>query len=407
MRKNYIVKLVLSFLLGISLVSCQNNGPKDSTNISPEHDRPDTSLNYLLKPVNEQVTASIPVIRATYSSNIYVKEVQGRVTYDTRNESSLSSRVSGRIEKLYVKYNYQPVTKGQLILEIYSPDLAAAQRELLLIKRTGDQDQMLEPAKQRLKLLGMTGNAIDKLLRTGEVSYKIPLYSNATGYILEKQAPSSSNQLAANAGSSGASSSMNNMDGTPSGTGSADQLPIASASSAILLREGEYLSAGQRVFTIYRTGNLVAEFSLIPGVAAKLNKQDKVLVQRTADKQESIVGKIGLIQPVFNAGENFVMARVYLQKNNWQVGELVTGQFPFLTEKSYWLPREAALSIGNESVIFKKEGKVFIPTVVKVGISQNNQIQILEVINGWDVAKNAYYLIDSESFIKIKRKETN
>lgn len=404
MRRNYIVRLVFVLLTGISLASCQNKKTTESANMAKQHDQRDTSLNYLLKPVNEQVIASIPVINAGQGSTIYIREVQGRVTYDTRSEVNLSSRVSGRIEKLYVKYNYQPVTKGQLILELYSPDLAAAQRELLLIHRSGNQDQMLEPAKQRLMLLGMGTAQIAKLLRTGEISYRIPLYSNATGYILEKQAAAGAAGSAAQSTSSGASSSMDNMGGASASPAATDQPAASPVASPVLLREGQYLSAGQSVFTIYRAGDLVAEFSLTPDVASKLNKQEKVIIQRTANRKESLTGKIGLIQPVFNTGENFVLARVYLQKDHLQVGELVTGQFPFVTKKGYWLPREAVLSTGNESVVFKKEGKVFIPKTVKTGISQNNQIQVLDDLNGWDIAKNAYYLIDSESFVKTKKK---
>jgi len=130
----------------------------------------------------------MPVIQAKKGSRLFVQEVQGRREYDTRNQLALASRVSGRIEKLYVKVNYQPVKKGQLIMEIYSPDLAAAQRELLLIQQHGDAEGMLEPAKRRLLLLGMEMGQINKVLGTGQVAYRIPVYSNAEGFILEQSA---------------------------------------------------------------------------------------------------------------------------------------------------------------------------------------------------------------------------
>ena len=93
----------------------------------------DSSLKHLLKPVNEQVVSNISVIKPDEGTKIFSMQVQGIITYDTREQTSISSRVSGRIERLLIKYNYQPVKKGQLIMEIYSPDLAAAQRELLFI----------------------------------------------------------------------------------------------------------------------------------------------------------------------------------------------------------------------------------------------------------------------------------
>ncbi|MET3114969.1 Cu(I)/Ag(I) efflux system membrane fusion protein [Pedobacter sp. CG_S7] len=399
MKKNYIVKLLLFLTIGVAVTACENK--KKETRSSKIMDtKRDTSLNYLLKPVNEQVIASIPLIRAQKSSIIFISEVQGRVAYDTRNQVNLASRVSGRIEKLYIKYNYQPVKKGQLIMEIYSPDLAAAQRELLLIQGSGNQDGMLESAKQRLMLLGMSSAQINKVLRTGQISYRIPVYSNANGFILEKQAAASAVQAPVPMPSATASTGMNDMAAGDAGSLPINQTAASTVNSAVLLREGQYLSAGQSIFTIYRAGDLVAEFSITPEIASKLTKQTKVLLQRTANKQETLTGKIGLIQPVFNAGENFVLARVYLHKSGFQPGELVTGQIPFLSEKGFWLPKESVVSIGNQSVVFKKEGKVFIPKIVKTGIIENNQIQVLDEITEWDVAKTAYYLIDSESFIK-------
>ena len=403
MKKNYIVRLLLFLTIGVAVAACQNK-ENDPSLSAQKHAERDTSLNYLLKPVNEQVVANIPLIRAKQGSSIFIREVQGRVAYDTRNQINLASRISGRIEKLYIKYNYQPVKKGQLIMEVYSPDLAAAQRELLLIHGSGNEDGMLERAKQRLMLLGMDPAQIRKVLRTGQISYRIPVYSNATGFILEKQAAAIAAQAPTPMPSTAASTGMDDMASGGAGSGAASQTAASPVSSAVLLREGQYLSAGQNIFTIYRTGDLVAEFSLTPDVAAKVDKQAKVLIQRTANKDQALSGKIGLIQPVFNAGENFVIARVYLQKSGLQPGELVTGQIPFLAEKGLWLPKEAVVSIGNQSVVFKKEGKVFIPKTVKTGITQNNQIQVFEELSGWDLAKNAYYLIDSESFIKTAKK---
>jgi Cu(I)/Ag(I) efflux system membrane fusion protein len=402
MKKNYIVRLLLFLTIGVAVAACRPNDQKQDTN-APIHAKRDTSLNYLLKPVNEQVIATIPTISAKEGASIYVREVQGRIAYDTRNQISLASRVSGRIEKLYIKYNYQPVKKGQLLLEVYSPDLAAAQRELLLIQGYGNEDGMLEAAKQRLMLLGMNQTQISKVLRTGQISYRIAVYSPATGFILEKQAVA----ITAPAPAPSSAAASTGMDGMTSGAAqpnvAASQSP-ATDNSSVMIREGQYLSAGQNVFTIYRSGNLVAEFSLTPEVAAKVDKQAKVLLQRTAQKEQTITGRIGLIQPVFNAGENFVLARVYLHNSGLQPGELVTGQIPFLAEKGYWLPKEAVVSIGNQSVVFKKEGRVFIPKTVKTGITQNNQIQVFKEVIGWDLARNAYYLIDSESFIKASTK---
>ncbi|WP_316780632.1 efflux RND transporter periplasmic adaptor subunit [Pedobacter antarcticus] len=403
MKRNYIVKLKVAgliIILAALMVTCQQQKTGKQAN-SVHHESADTSLTYLLKPVNEQVIASIPVIKGEQGSQIYTQEIQGRITYDTRNEVNLSSRVSGRIEKLYIKYNYQPVKKGQLIMEIYSPDLAAAQRELLLIDKADSEKQMLGPARQRLILLGMSVDQIDKLLRTGRIQYRVPVYSNANGFILEKQSASSGTAAPASATNSN-TGGMDNMNASAAAPAATQSGPAVN--SAILLREGQYLSTGQSIFTIYQQSGIVAEFALNPAIAGQLQKDAKIVIQRTANREESQTGKIGLIQPVFNAGENFVLARVFLNTHLFQVGELITGQIPFFTTKGYWLPHEAILTTGNKKILFKKEAKVLVPKVVKTGVEQGGQIQVLDDISGWNIAKNAYYLIDSESFVKTQNK---
>ncbi|HYK76110.1 MAG TPA: efflux RND transporter periplasmic adaptor subunit [Daejeonella sp.] len=383
--------------------SC-SQGEKKADAVHEHHyeaPKADTNLNYLLKPVNEQVLSRVPVIRAQKGSHIIIAQVQGRVTYDTRNETSLASRVGGRIERLYIKYNYQPVKKGQLIMEIYSPDLAAAQRELLFISRQGNEENMLQAAKQRLLLLGMSAEQINKVLKTGQVSYRIPVYSNASGYILEKTAASataSANTMAS------VNSSADGMGMGETAAVNASSAPVP-ASQPVLLREGQYVGAGQSIFTIYRSGDLVAEFALKPDQAGGLagSKNTKVIIEKIGNKEESYTGTIGLIQPVFNAGENFTQARVYLKNTGLSVGELVLGHLPLIADQGYWLPKEALVSLGNQSVIFKKEGRVFVPKKVSTGISTQDKIQVLDDISNWEIASNAYYLVDSESFIKVNK----
>src|SRR5882757_4600146 len=78
-------------------------------------------LNYLLKPVNAIVISSIKTVTPVRKSVELKTEANGMITYDTRRLTTISSRFSGRIEKLFVKSNFQPIHKGQRIFEIYSP----------------------------------------------------------------------------------------------------------------------------------------------------------------------------------------------------------------------------------------------------------------------------------------------
>ena len=78
----------------------------------------DIDLESLLKPTNEFVISSIPVTTIQKKEEQIEIEALGNIAYDTRQVGSISSRVSGRIEKLYVRYRFQKINKGQRILDI-------------------------------------------------------------------------------------------------------------------------------------------------------------------------------------------------------------------------------------------------------------------------------------------------
>ncbi|MFY0255541.1 efflux RND transporter periplasmic adaptor subunit [Chitinophaga sp. 30R24] len=355
----------------------------------------DSSIARLTKPVNTQVIATIPAISPESNTRIYSSEVSGVITYDTRNQTSISSRVGGRIERLLIKYNYQPVRVGQLIMEIYSPDLAAAQRELLYVAR--NTDNMLPQAKQRLQLLGMQPAQINQVLKTGNILYRIPVYSNSSGYILEKSATAAS-PIISPAPVEGVA--MGGMEENVQVVGAVPATPVA---SPVLLREGQYVNAGQSLFTIYQAKDLIAEFAFPPQLAARIKNGQKLLFYPIINNKALQPGNIGLIEPAFRNGENFTLARVYLDNNNYQVGQLLRAIVPIVYTEGWWLPKKAVWRSGNKSVVFKKENDGYVPVAVQTGVETKDMIQVITDIGDWKVATNAAYLVDSESFIKAKK----
>lgn len=365
----------------------------------------DTGLAHLLKPVNEQVVARTTTVEPESGMRIFSVNLQGRITYDTRQQTSIASRVGGRIEKLYIKYNYQPVRAGQLIMEIYSPDLTAAQRELIFLSRGGgDRSTMLPKARQRLQLLGMQPSQIDQVLRTGKVLYRVPVYSKGSGYILEKSSASVPPSVQpTTSAASGGGDGMGGMGGGTSGGGmsgggSTSQAPAEN--SPLLLREGQYIGAGQTIFTVYSNSSLVAEFAFNPDLASQVKRGQKLVFRKSSDPKTVYTGSIGLIQPTFRAGQSFTLARVYVTDNRFQIGQLVSANIP-VVGRGWWVPASAVLQLGTRAVVFKKEGNVFVPKTVNTGMRNEGLVQIMEGVSGWQIAKNAAYLVDSESFIRI------
>ena len=395
--------MILLAIVTLFITSCQSKPQKEHHDLGKI--TVDSTLKALVKPSNELVVGKATLIKASHETKILMAEVQGIVNYDLRSETSVASRIAGRLEKLWIKYNYQPVRKGQLLFEIYAPDLAAAQQELIYLSQSEGDQALLERAKQRLMLLGMTAQSIQAVLRSKKVNYRIPVYSPADGFILEKSAVSGGPAAASTSMAPNSSAGGDGMSGMSGGSSSASAAPAPAKieSTPVLLREGQYVSAGEALFTIYKSNQLLAEFMLKPDLAALVSKGTKLAFFKTVDRAGTFqTAAIGMIQPTIKAGENFTLARVYLSEQGFKAGEILTAKIPVLVPRSYWLPASAVLTMGNKSIVFKKEGAVMVAVAIQTGLRMNDMVQVKSDVADWQLAKNAAYLVDSESFVKSK-----
>ncbi len=107
-------------------------------------------------------------------------ETVGYVQYDENTMQHIHTRVEGWIESLSVQAAGDPVAKGQILFEIYSPTLVNAQREYLAAKEQGNRE-LRSASKERLAALGMPAAAIDELDRTGQPRHRVRIPAATDG----------------------------------------------------------------------------------------------------------------------------------------------------------------------------------------------------------------------------------
>ncbi|MDA1016648.1 MAG: efflux RND transporter periplasmic adaptor subunit [Planctomycetota bacterium] len=119
-------------------------------------------------------------------------DTTGRIAYDERLLTMITSWVRGksRIEKLHVNYKGIHVHKGDLLAELYSPDLIVAQEEYLIAMQmkadaTGLnlRQSMMDASRRKLLDQGATSDQIARLEKAGKVSHTIPVYAPASGTV--------------------------------------------------------------------------------------------------------------------------------------------------------------------------------------------------------------------------------
>ena len=110
----------------------------------------------------------------------------GKVQFNETALANITTRVEGYVERLFVDYTGIEVKAGDHLVEIYSPDLLVAQQELLIALDSQRNASIVESAKRKLLLWGLTQEQVDDLVRDRKVSDRITLFSPIQGTVTEK-----------------------------------------------------------------------------------------------------------------------------------------------------------------------------------------------------------------------------
>jgi len=339
-------------------------------------------LNTLLQPTNSAVVSGIPVTALQQTSQSLPIEVLGRVDYDTRRVQTIAARISGRIEKLYVKYRYQHVHTGDKIMDIYSPELVTAQQDLLFVLHNDPGNiTLLDATRTKLQLLGMDAQQLQEVTRSGKPLYTVTVYSHYTGHIHE----------------------AGNMTQPPDiGTAPMD---LSKEPGELPIKEGMYIQKGQTVFQLFNTDQSWIILNLFAGSSSLVKTGSPLTITPETAPDQPFEATISYIEPFYREGSKTLAARVYFDnaRRRLPIGSQVKAIIRGATGPGDWLPREAVLSLGLHQVVLKKGNGFFQVSAVQTGITTDSLIQITRGLSPQDsVAANAEFLMDSESFIKVK-----
>lgn len=348
-------------------------------------------LARLLQSPDERVVANMPTVQGTFKSMPISFEAQGIVTYDSRYMQAISARVAGRLEQVHLHYSFQPVRKGQIMAEIYSPEMLAAQRELLfLIKNDPGNETLIRSAREKVMLLGATPSQVDEWVRKGEPDPLFTIYSPYSGYIVVGQAPTSTPISV-----KPAATPMDGKDMTTAPTTSAENTSVATG----ITHEGGYVSRGQTLFRVVSREAMRIELS-VPSSRARQIKVGGNL-KMDIGLGQSVSARVDFVQPFYSEGEAFVKVRAYVRNDELRIGQLVRAVFTTSSAETLWLPKEAVYDLGTRQIVFVKERGLFKPVDVITGVQADGWIEIRSGLASADeVAAQSAYLVDSESFIK-------
>lgn len=286
-------------------------------------------------------------------------EAVGGVAYNERDVALVQARSNGFVERLYVRAPLDPVRKGQPLAELYVPEWVAAQEEYLSIKRMPDAGgALLDAARQRMRLVGMTDEQIRLVESSGRTHSRLSIAAPISGVIAELGA-----------------------------------------------REGMTVTAGAPLFRINGLGTVWVNAEVPENFASRIRPGSAVEARTPALPGITFQGKVGAILPEVNAATRTVKARIELAN---PAGRLVPGMFATVSlngsagKAVLLVPSEAVIQTGTRNVVMVAQGGgKFVPVDVELGTEANGQSEIRKGLEaGQKVVVSGQFLIDSEASLK-------
>ncbi len=289
----------------------------------------------------------------------------GVLTLDQNKASSISSRVMGRIEKLYFKNTGEKINSGETVYEIYSEDLNLAARELKLAldKKKSlkvdaiNLDKIINSVKNKLKLYGLSDKQIEQIGNEELNSNLFKIVSTVSGVI-----------------------------------------------SNIDAQEGDYVMEGGSIYHVADYSNLWAETQVFIDDLSKIKENTVATVYFPGISGLKISGKISFVNPELNNSSQINSVRIEIPNtdNQLKVGMQINVSILLNKKTTLALPTDAVIIDGKGSSVWIKTGhNQYQSVMVITGMETNEYTQITSGLNNGDtVVTSGAYLLSSEYLFK-------
>ncbi|HEY1114964.1 MAG TPA: efflux RND transporter periplasmic adaptor subunit [Chitinophagaceae bacterium] len=370
---------------------------------SHSHRDSDPELLWAAAAANKVVISDQGTLAARRIDTTVTVKGYGLIVWDERRNRKVTVRTGGRVERLYVRYPYQFVRAGQKVLELYTPELTTYAAEYLHHLQTPGDEALVAPTRRKLTLLGVTGEEILKLEKTGRLPATFSVYSHYGGYALMASGPG--NRPAGMPGETtqgGMSDAMG---------GGSDPAPVTYGGDAgeQSLREGMYVNRGQTLFYVNDFAVAWGVLSFDAGTQPLLKRGMDVVI-RSELLPLPIRSTVAFIEPSFDgAGQKFMQARVYLPNSarRLKVNSLIEGSLDIPLNGKVILPAAAVLSLGKRTVVWVKKGE----TATGKNVFEVREVQLslldhhIAVVEGGlspseQIAAHGGYLLDNQSLVE-------
>jgi len=306
--------------------------------------------------------ANIQTTKVGLNSNVRVMSLNGKLKYDERRIHSQTTHFGGRIEKLFKNFEGEKVAKGEIIAYIYSPELVAAQEELLEAKKvTKSNPLLLASARKKLRSWKLTDQQIDRIVEKDEVLREFPLLSQYDGVVSKK-----------------------------------------------FVNDGDHVREGDALLEISNNEQLWAVFEVYEKDIAQLELND--LIQfRTQSGTKDYSGRISFVSPEVDPNSRVIEVRADVNNSDLKlkVDMFIHGEVENINRSitTLTIPRSAVLWTGKRSIVYVKQpgALVFELRTIELGSQIGQDYEVLSGLKiGEEVVTNGTFTLDAEAQLQGK-----
>ena len=294
----------------------------------------------------------------------------GVVTFDETKMAQVAPKFGGFVERLFVNSTGQQVRRGQPMLTIYSPELVAAQEELLLAAKldssigrssvpgaTRGSADLAGASRRRLQLWDISNAQIDDILRTGQVRRTLTLYAPVSGIVVDKK-----------------------------------------------VLQGQAITSGQELYTIADLSVVWVDAELREADAANARVGSAVGIQFAGLPGQQYRGRVAYVYPTLQQEARTVKARIVIPNADGVLKPGMYGTVQLTTpgRSALTVPSSAILRTGDRNIVFVDMGNGhLIPHDVQLGSAAGDYTEIISgLAPGQRVVTSAQFLLDSESNLR-------
>lgn len=297
-------------------------------------------------------------------------QLSGKIVENETMNVVQVSYFSGRIETLAIGFIGEEVFKGQLLATIYSPELYAAQQELITAVSLKDtQPALYKAVRTKLKLWKLSEDQINKIEMSGKVQENFPIYATVSGTVSEK-----------------------------------------------LVAEGAAIQKGQPLFKIANLETVWASFDVYENQINRFQKGQEITITTNAVSNNLYKSKVAFIDPILNTSTRTVTLRAVLPNKGgmFKPGMFVEGQVKAKnsdTSEVITIPSSAILWTGKRSIVYLKPTMnvpVFEMLEITLGTKNGATYEVLSGLkNGDEIVTNGTFTVDAAAQLQGKKSMMN